>query len=310
MSLKNTYKYIYETFYEIVEQDYLLSLRSHFDYPLTLKDINLLFAIQKEKKDNQHYSSLLAKKIGMTHSTFSNHLKILERAKIIKRYRDPHNYKHMLIDLDSQGEHYYAMLIEFYQGLLQYFKNEFPSLKLLELVKTIIQISNTFSDELPKLKKPSILSIPSFETIYEAFNRIYFYNYKQENDFLIHYELDIDLTELKLLTLTYLFEEDGLHQPSTLSEKTSMQFSTVSSIIHKLDKEGFIRRTIGLEDKRKLNIELEPHTIKIVEDYMNFRIHLYESIKNTVTKKQFDLIEKAYQHIKKYTQSYKNKARL
>lgn len=309
MSLKNNYLKIYESFYEVVEQDYLLSLRNQFDYPLTLKDINLLFAIQKEKKEYMNYSSLLAKKIGATHSTFSNHLKILERAKIIKRYRDPNNYKHMLIDLDVYGIKYYEILIQFYQGLFNFFKNKFSNLKLLELIKTIIHISNTFSEETPKLKKPSMLNIPSFDDIYEAFNRIYFYNFNQENDFLSHYELDIDLTDLKLLTLTHLFEEQGLNQPSTLSEKTSLQFSTISSIIHKLDKDGFVRRTVGEEDKRKLNIVLEPHAIKIVEDYMSFRIQLHESIKSSVTHKQFELIENGYQYIKSYTQEYKNKAR-
>lgn len=309
MSLKDRYLKIYESFYEVVEQDYLLSLRSQFEYPLTLKDINLLFAIQKEKKASMNYSSLLAKKIGATHSTFSNHLKILERAQIIKRYRDPSNYKHMLIDLDVNGVAYYDILIQFYQGLFNFFKKQFSNLKLLELIKTIIDISNTFSEAEPKLRKPSLMNIPSFDEIYEAFNRIYFYNFKQENDFLSHYELDIDLTDLKLLTLTYLFEEEGINQPSTLSEKTSMQFSTISSIIHQLDKDGFVKRTIGDEDKRKLNIVLEPHAKKIVEDYMNFRIRLHESIKSSVTPKQFELIEKGYQYIKSYTYEYKNKAR-
>lgn len=310
MSLKNIYLQIYESFYEVVEQDYLLSLRSQFEYPLTLKDINLLFAIQKEKKESMNYSSLLAKKIGATHSTFSNHLKILERAKIIKRYRDSSNYKHMLIDLDVNGIYYYKILIEFYQGLFDYFKSKFSNLKLLELIKIIIHISNTFSEAEPKLKKPTLLNIPSFDVIYEAFNRIYFYNFNQENDFLTHYELDIDLIDLKLLTLTYLFEGEGLNQPSTLSEKTAMQFSTISSIIHQLDKEGFVKRTVGDVDKRKLNIELEPHARRIVEDYMTFRIHLHESIKASVTSKQFELIEKGYQYIKNYTKEYKNKARL
>ena len=57
MSIKQIYQPIYESFYEIVEQDYLMSLRSRFDYPLTLKDINLLFAIQKEKKAHLNFSS-------------------------------------------------------------------------------------------------------------------------------------------------------------------------------------------------------------------------------------------------------------
>jgi len=310
MSIKQIYQPIYESFYEIVEQDYLMSLRSRFDYPLTLKDINLLFAIQKEKKAHLNFSSNLAKKIGATHSTFSNHLKILERNKIIKRYRDPSNYKHMLIDLDESGILHYDILIEYYQGLLSYIKSSYSNLKLLELMKVIIHISNTFSEEIPKLKSPSVLNLPSFETIYEAFNRIYFYHFKKEASFLQMYELDLDLTELKLLTLSYIFEEAGLNQPSALNEKTSMQFSTISSIIHKLDKEGFIQREVGKMDKRKLDIILKPHTIKIVEDYMLFRIDTYHEIKQSVTQKQFDLIENTYQLIKKYTEIYKNKARL
>jgi DNA-binding MarR family transcriptional regulator len=182
-------------------------------------------------------------------------------------------------------------------------------LKLLELLKVIIHISNTFSDETPKLKTPNILNLPSFETIYEAFNRIYFYHFKSETSFLQTYELDLDLTELKLLTLSYIFEEEGFNQPSSLNEKTSMQFSTISSIIHKLDKEGFIYREVGKVDKRKLDIILKPHTIKIVEDYMSFRIDTYGKMKQAVTQKQFDLIEQTYQFIKKYTEIYKKKAR-
>lgn len=309
MSIKKLYQPIYESFYEIVEQDYLMSLRSRFDYPLTLKDINLLFAIQKDKKEQLNFSSNLAKKIGATHSTFSNHLKILEKNKIIKRYRDPSNYKHMLIDLDDVGIAYYKILIEYYQGLLAYIKSSFSNLKLLELLKVIIHISNTFSEETPKLKTPNLLNLPSFETIYDAFNRIYFYHFKRETSFLQTYELDLDLTELKLLTLSYIFEEEGLNQPSSLNEKTSMQFSTISSIIHKLDKEGFIHREVGKIDKRKLDIILKPHTIKIVEDYMSFRIDIYEEMRQSVSQKQFDLIEQTYQLIKKYTEIYKNKAR-
>ena len=87
-----------------------------------------------------------------------------------------------------------------------------------------------------------------------------------------------------------------------------MQFSTISSIIHQLDKDGFVKRTIGDEDKRKLNIVLETHTKKIVEDYMMFRIHLHDEIKTSVPSKQFELIKKAYQYIKDYTQEYKQKA--
>ncbi len=43
---------------------------------------------------------------------------------------------------------------------------------------------------------------------------------------------------------------------------------------------------------------------------MLFRIDTYHEIKQSVTQKQFDLIENTYQLIKKYTEIYKNKARL
>ncbi len=153
----------------------------------------------------------------------------------------------MLIDLDESGILHYDILIEYYQGLLSYIKSSYSNLKLLELMKVIIHISNTFSEEIPKLKSPSILNLPSFETIYEAFNRIYFYHFKKEASFLQMYELDLDLTELKLLTLSYIFEEAGLNQPSALNEKHLYNFHDII-IIHKLDK-GFIQREVGKMDK-------------------------------------------------------------
>jgi DNA-binding MarR family transcriptional regulator len=310
MNLKKQYLDIYESFYEIVEQDYLMSMRSSFEYPLTLKDIQLLFAIETSKKKSMNYSSYLAQRIGATHSTFSNHLKILERANIIKRYRDPNNYKHMLIELDVDGIKYYEQILSFYKGLLLYFKANLSSLQLLELIKTIIFISNTFSEDFPKIDKPSLTLVPSFENIYEAFNRIYFFIFKRELDFLNHYEHDLGMTDFKLLSLSYIFEEYGNNQPSALTEKTHMQFSTISSIVHQLHKNGYIRRIEGKEDKRKLDIVLEEHTIKIVEDFMRFRIRLHEEVQSSVKSKQFELIKKSYQLIKAYTIEYKNKARL
>lgn len=310
MSLKKQYLDIYESFYEIVEQDYLMSMRRIFEYPLTLKDIQLLFAIKTGKTKGMNYSSFLAQRIGSTHSTFSNHLKILERANIIKRYRDPDNYKHMLIELDVDGLKYYEQILSFYNGLLLYIKAHLSSLKLFELIKTITFISNTFSEDLPKISNPRMTFKPSFENIYEAFNRIYFFVFKRELEFLNFYDHNLGMTDLKLLSLTYIFEEIGLNQPSTLAEKTHMQFSTISSIVHQLHKNGYINRMEGKDDKRKLDIVLENHTTKIVEDFMRFRIALYEEVKSSVKTKQFDLVKKSYQLIKAYTIEYKIKARL
>jgi DNA-binding MarR family transcriptional regulator len=309
MNLKNQYLVIYETFYEIVEQDYLMSMRNSFEYPLTLKDIQLLFAIETGKKKAMNYSSYLAHKIGATHSIFSNHLKILERAKIIRRYRDPNNYKHMLIDLEVVGIQYYEHLLNFYNGLILYFRDHFSNIQLLELIKTIIYISNTFSDDFPKIPKPTLTSIPSFEDIYEAFNRIYFFILKRELDFLNHYEHDLGMTDFKLLSLTHIFEENGNNQPSSLAEKTNMQFSTISSILHQLHQNGYIKRIEGKYDKRKLDIVLEDHTIQMVEDFMRFRIALHDEVKTSIKTKQFELIQKSYQFIKAYTHEFKIKAR-
>ncbi|MCB2192659.1 MAG: MarR family transcriptional regulator [Deltaproteobacteria bacterium] len=65
----------------------------------------------------------------------------------------------------------------------------------------------------------------------------------------------INITAEQWAILASLWEEEGIHQ-SAIAEKIGKDRHTITRMLNRLDKNGFIRRVTTDQDKRRLNVYL------------------------------------------------------
>ena len=75
-------------------------------------------------------------------------------------------------------------------------------------------------------------------------------------------EFDLLVTDLQTLHLLVLRED--VRTPKLLSEATGLPTSTVTRVIDRLERAGYIRRVDDPRDRRKVNIELVPEKVDTI----------------------------------------------
>ncbi len=82
-------------------------------------------------------------------------------------------------------------------------------------------------------------------------------------------EFDLLVTDLQALHLLVLRED--VRTPKELSESTGLPTSTVTRVIDRLERGGYLRRVADPSDRRRINIELVPAEVdKIVGHYEQY----------------------------------------
>ena len=75
------------------------------------------------------------------------------------------------------------------------------------------------------------------------------------------------LTHGQFFMLVAIMEEEGL-LPSELAEKTAQDRATTTGLLDRLEKDGWIERTLDKNDRRSLRIFLTPHAKENKEPIM------------------------------------------
>lgn len=75
-------------------------------------------------------------------------------------------------------------------------------------------------------------------------------------------EFDLLVTDLQTLHLLVLRED--VRTPKLLSEATGLPTSTVTRVVDRLERAGYIRRVDDPRDRRKVNIELVPEKVDTI----------------------------------------------
>lgn len=299
----NEYQHILENFYNIAEQDYLLSVSQAFNQSLRLKDIHLIMKVEKLRHNNQNFSTILADATMSSKSTFSNYLNVAEKNHWIKRHRDPENYKRMRIELDSEGLKIHAYVMKYYQALYEFLVKELSPLKLLTISKAILTISNIFSKEMPQFKV-GLLTKPNFDDLVLALDRIFFALHAKELDFIEEHALDLSFTDLKVLSSIEILSVTHLNQPKSISTYSRVQFSTLSSILKQLEKKGYVTRQEDSSDHRVLRALNTEIAKAISNDYMQLRLSIHDTYKQAMTEDQYQLLMEAFKKIKQFSNHY------
>uniref|UniRef100_A0A832A2G1 MarR family transcriptional regulator n=1 Tax=Desulfacinum infernum TaxID=35837 RepID=A0A832A2G1_9BACT len=69
------------------------------------------------------------------------------------------------------------------------------------------------------------------------------------------------LTQAQFFMLIALYEEDGV-LPSRLAEKTHLDRPTVTGLIDRLERDGWVARRLDPEDRRSLRVFLTPKALE------------------------------------------------
>lgn len=73
-------------------------------------------------------------------------------------------------------------------------------------------------------------------------------------------EFDLLVTDLQTLHLLVLRED--VRTPKQLSQRTGLPTSTVTRVLDRLEGAGYVRRAHDPDDRRRVNIELNPEKIE------------------------------------------------
>ena len=302
-----TYKKVLESFYQVAEQDYLISVSQSFSHAIRLKDIHLVLMVEKFKKEDKNFSTLLAEASMSSKSTFSNYLSVAEKNKFISRYRDHTNYKKMRIVLDTEGEKLHRYVMQYYSDLYTFLKKSLDPLSLLSMAKSILLISNLFSTDEPKFKI-HVLKAPSFDDLVKALDRIFFSMHAKELEFIDSNTLDVSFTDLKVLSVIEILALSNQNKPKEIAEYAKIQFSTLSSILKNLEKKQYIRREESSEDHRVLKAFVLPVGQSISKDYMEVRLNIHNDIKENIKARNYEIMIEAFKLIKKFSNDYNKKS--
>jgi len=90
----------------------------------------------------------------------------------------------------------------------------------------------------------------------------------------------VDITQTQIFTIMTLAEKAPCRL-NELSEKLHIAAPTVTGIVDRLEKSGYVRRIPDSEDRRAINVDLTPKGQKIAK-----------KLKTTLKKKWKDLLEK------------------
>ncbi len=302
-----TYKQVLESFYKVAEQDYLLSVSQGFNQTIRLKDIHLVLMVEKFRKEDKNFSTLLAEASMSSKSTFSNYLNVAEKNQFITRYRDQSNYKKMRIVLDYEGMRLFDYVMSYYKDLYAFLAKSMDALSLLTLAKAILTISNLFSTDEPKFKI-TMLSKPTFEDLLKALDRIFFAMHAKELEFIDSNTLNVTFTDLKVLSIIEVLTLTNQNKPKDIAEYAHIQFSTLSSILKNLEKKQYIKREEVEDDHRILKAVVLPDGKHIIMDYMQLRLDIHRQIKSNINDKSYQITMEAFKLIKKFSNQYNKKS--
>ncbi len=98
------------------------------------------------------------------------------------------------------------------------------------------------------------------------------------------------LTHGQFFVMVAIMEEEGL-LPSELAEKTSQDRPTITGLIDRLYKDGWVERKPDEKDRRTLRIYLTPHANKHKESILNLYEGTNQKFLNRFTREEWEQMQ-------------------
>lgn len=98
-------------------------------------------------------------------------------------------------------------------------------------------------------------------------------------------------------------ESHGVSEPTKLSEELLIPKQSITSMLDKLEKKGYIKRTHSADDRRKVNISLTDEGIEIVKKVRHAINNAEQEILKEIKQEKLDEMLKTYERIIDITKS-------
>lgn len=120
---------------------------------------------------------------------------------------------------------------------------------------------------------------------------------KKENIVFTKWCKKYNLLYMDTHMLLSIDESNGTSEPTKLSEELLIPKQSITSMLDKLEKKGYIERTHSADDRRKVNITLTDDGAKIVKKVRQAIEHAEQEILKEITKEKLDELLKTYAKI-------------
>lgn len=126
---------------------------------------------------------------------------------------------------------------------------------------------------------------------------------KKENIVFTKWCKKYNLLYMDAHMLLSIDESHGVSEPTKLSEELLIPKQSITSMLDKLEKKGYIKRSHSADDRRKVNISLTDEGIKIVKKVRQAVINAEQEILKEIKQERLDEMLKTYEKIIEITKS-------
>jgi DNA-binding MarR family transcriptional regulator len=296
--LINAYQEIRVLTYDIVENQFIASLKNRLPNHLTFKDMTVMYFIHQQCEAHTNTALEIAKALSMEKNTFSNRLKRLEKEGLIIKTSDPDDQRKVRVELSNQGFQSLNDYIDILNGFTTHLKKTFPPLERLRLAKAMAKSSNAITQKSPiqlSLLRPLKLK----NQIREILSRIYDDTIKEEEHHIERRHLDALIIELRVLIEIYL---DPTATQKSITETFKVTQSTLMSLMMRLEKRGWIVKKPDPSDKRVTQLYLTPIGHEEAKAFIKHRLMTQEKMVDALSPSEQAHIYKAFQTLKRYAE--------
>lgn len=125
---------------------------------------------------------------------------------------------------------------------------------------------------------------------------------KKENIVFTKWCKKYNLLYMDTHMLLSIDESNGTSEPTKLSEELLIPKQSITSMLDKLEKKGYIERTHSADDRRKVNITLTDDGAKIVKKVRQAINEAEQEILKEISKEKLDELLKTHEKIIEITE--------
>lgn len=298
--LLQDFRQINDEYYYVIEYYLFQLLKVILTSDLSLRDSYTIFVIHQQQKLQQNTSTTIAKLVGMSPSSFSNHLRILEKNKVIIRHRDEVNRKLMVIELTAKGRELHKSMMNYFRDLFFHIHSKIGLQGDVKLLQTVLLVANHVSDEPPltaKLYQPRRY----LDHVIKGLVRLFFYFSSAEEVMLKQHKVVLTLREVRFLQAVYVISLETQATPTTIGQYLGHPMSTVTSLINSLSKKMMLERVENDQDRRRYDLVVTSKGIPYVESFMRFRVQISHVIFDILDEKHLAIVNTFVQGIKDFS---------
>ena len=288
--------------YDVFEKAVLPYAKSLSSGRYTFKERLLLMQIKTMSSKGFISPTDVAHASKMNPNTLSNHLKRFMKENLITKAQSSNDHRIFFLAMTQKGHEVVKVLSDFYRGLFTYLFKALSAREKILLVKSAVDVSNMFSDEVPlKYRALKFSDYPYW--LEQSIARFYRTLVSQEEQFLTLHTINLTLRDWYVVTEVYILSQTTPLSLKDLQKNIKLSMSTMSTVVSRLTK-TFLQKTFSAHDNRFTYLEVSPEWVDTVEAFLLLRIRTYEKIQTLVSPKNFNLLLKVFGLIKTYVETH------